>query len=291
MAVLGIDIGGTKFRLALFEQEGAGGWKMTRRESRSTDREGGRDWMLGQIAVIVEEWGDKAVERIGVGFGGPVNFAAQQVVLSTHVGGWDGFDLCGWLADKFKAPVAMDNDANVGALGEGVHGAGRGLRPLFYMTLSTGIGGGILTAEGVYRGADSYAGEIGHLNISPDGPPCLCGSNGCFERMCCGLWMEKDYGKPAHELLRDEEFVRTYVVKLARGLKAAVMLLNPARIVIGGGISKAGDALFGPLRAELRRQVTAWSKARLDVVPAELGDDSVLWGALELALKSKGAER
>ncbi len=285
MRVLAVDIGGTKFTLALFERRPGGAWSIVRRESQSTDRDGGPQWMLSRIQEIARVWSNPGFDRIGVGFGGPVNYETQQVVLSTHVGGWTGFDLCRWFRDTLHAPVVMDNDANAGALGEGVHGAGRGARPLFYMTLSTGIGGGILTTEGVFRGADSYAGEIGHLNIDPLGPDCLCGSNGCFERMCCGLWMERDFHQPAHVLLRDPEFVSAYVVKLARGLKAAVMLLNPARIVIGGGISKAGDALFIPLRAELRRQVTAWSKARIDVVPAALGDDSVLWGALELALQ------
>ena len=177
----------------------------------------------------------------------------------------------------------MDNDANVGALGEAIHGAGRSHRPLFYMTLSTGIGGGIITrGSEVYRGADSYAGELGHMTIHPGGPACLCGSSGCFERMCSGLWLERDCGRPAKELLTDPQFVERYVVDLALGLKAAIMLLNPDRIVIGGGISKAGDALFVPLRAELARQISAWSGARIDVVPAALGDDSVLYGALEL---------
>jgi glucokinase len=101
--------------------------------------------------------------------------------------------------------------------------------------------------------------------------------------MCCGLWLERDYGQPARELMKDPEFVTGYVVLLAQGLKAAIMILNPSRIVIGGGIAKAGDALFVPLREELRRQVTNWSQARLDVQPAALGDDSVLYGALELA--------
>ena len=284
MSLLAIDIGGTKYSLALFEEG-----RMIRRETRATDRAGGREWMLERIRETGLEWArNSPVHGIGVGFGGPVDFASQQVVLSTHVGGWNEFDLPRFLRDVFWAPVLMDNDANVGALGEGLHGAGQGRRPLFYMTLSTGIGGGILTENGVYRGADSYAGEIGHLNIDPLGPECLCGSNGCFERMCCGLWLERDHGRPAHELLQDPAFVESYVVKLARGLKAAVMLLNPSRIVIGGGISKAGDALFQPLRAELRRQVTSWSRARLDVVPAALGDDSVLWGAYELALQAQG---
>jgi glucokinase len=176
----------------------------------------------------------------------------------------------------------MDNDANVGALGEAHYGAGAGFDPLFYMTLSTGIGGGIVHRGSVYRGADSYAGEIGHMTIRPEGPDCLCGSNGCFERMCCGLWLERDHGRPAKELIYDTAFVEQYVVDLALGLKSAIMLLNPARIVIGGGISKAGDVLFEPLRAELRRQVPAWSRARIDVVPAALADDSVLYGALAL---------
>jgi len=95
--------------------------------------------------------------------------------------------------------------------------------------------------------------------------------------------MERDYGRSAQQLLREPAFVQNYVVNLAMGLKAAIMLLNPARIVIGGGIAKAGDTLFVPLRRELRRQITSWSRARIDVVPAGLGDDSVLWGALVLA--------
>jgi glucokinase len=284
MSLLAIDIGGTKFTMALFDQG-----RMIRRESRATNRDGGSVWMTAQIREIGFAWNAAApITSVGVGFGGPVDFAAQQVVLSTHVPGWEGFDLPAFLRNEFACPVVMDNDANVGALGEGCHGAGQGFRPLFYMTLSTGIGGGILTPDGVLRGADSYAGEIGHINIVPDGPDCLCGSRGCFERMCCGLWLERDHGQPAHVLLADPVFVERYAVLLARGLKAAIMLLNPARIVIGGGISKAGDALFVPLRAELRRQITSWSRARIDVVPAALGDDSVLWGAYELALQAQG---
>jgi glucokinase len=279
MQVLAIDIGGTKFQIAAFD-----GGRMVRSEARATDKEGGRDWMLAQIGEILAEWRrDFRFERCGVGFGGPVHFGEQRVALSTHVGGWKDFRLSEHLAGLLGIPVVMDNDANVGALGEAHHGAGRGFSPLFYMTLSTGIGGGIYSDGKIWRGADSYGGEIGHLTIRPDGPECLCGAFGCYERMCSGLWLERDRGKPAKELMQDAEFVRRYVVDLALGLKACIMLLNPARIVIGGGISKAGEALFGPLRAELRRAITSWSAARIDVAPAELGDASVLWGALALA--------
>ncbi len=279
MNTLAIDIGGTKFSLALFAGE-----EMVLRESRGTDRQGGPRAMLQAIEAIVGQWrNEHKIDRCGIGFGGPVDFGKQKVTLSTHVAGWDENPLVETIERLLDAPVVMDNDANVGALGEGQFGAGQGCRPLFYMTLSTGIGGGILTEQGVYRGADCYAGELGHLTIRPGGPECLCGAYGCFERMCCGLWLERDYGKPAKDLMTDPEFVERYVVDLSLGLKSAIMILNPARIVIGGGISKAGDRLFLPLRAELRRQITAWSRARIDVVPASLGDDSVLYGALALA--------
>jgi glucokinase len=279
MSTLAIDVGGTKFSMAVFE-----GGRMLERTSRATDREGGREWMLDQIASVIRDWTTRyKFQGCGIGFGGPVEFDRQRIALSTHVGGWSDFDLPRYLENTLGLLPVMDNDANVGALGEALYGAGRGYRPLFYMTLSTGIGGGIIpSGETIYRGADSYAGELGHIVIRPEGPECLCGWHGCFERMCGGLWLERDYGKPAEELLRDPEFVKRYVVDLAMGLKAAIMLLNPAQIVIGGGISKTGDALFVPLRAELRRQITTWSRARIDVVPAALGDDSVLYGAMAL---------
>jgi glucokinase len=280
MAALAIDIGGTKFSVALFEND-----SLAARETHPTHREGGPDWVLAEIGKIARQW---KFDRCGVGFGGPVDFARQRVALSTHVAGWKDFPLVSRLEQMLGVTVIIDNDANAGALGEAVYGAGCGHLPMFYMTLSTGIGGGIVLSDGnVYRGNDSWAGEIGHLTIHPDGPECLCGARGCFERMCCGLWLERDHGRPARELMADPSFVQRYVVDLATGLKAAIMLLNPARMVIGGGIAKAGDALFVPLREEMARQITAWSRARVDVVPAALGDNSVLWGAFALTAISR----
>ena len=278
MSTLAIDIGGTKFSMAVFDADG----RAIARETRATDRAGGPDWMVAQIGAIGKAWKDLKIEKCGIGFGGPVDFAAQRVALSTHVRGWNDFDLTGFVRSEFGVPVIIDNDANVGALGEGHYGAGSGYDPLFYMTLSTGIGGGIVSGGRVYRGANSYAGEIGHLTVCPDGPVCLCGARGCFERMCSGLWLERDHGRAASDLMHDTAFVKRFVVDLALGLKAAIMILNPSRLVIGGGISKAGDRLFQPLREELRRQITTWSRARIDVVPAALADDSVLYGAIAL---------
>jgi glucokinase len=279
MLTLAVDIGGTKFAVALFD-----GDRMVRRESRPTNRDGARDWMLGQVVATGREWKREfPFTCCGIGFGGPVDFGQQRVAFSTHIGGWNDFHLTEFLSRELSVPAIMDNDANAGAMGEAIYGAGRGHSPLFYMTLSTGIGGGIYSDGKIWRGADGWAGEIGHLSIRPDGPECLCKARGCFERLCCGLWLERDYGKTAKDLLRDPNFVARYVVDLALGLKACIMLMNPSRIVIGGGISNAGDVLFGPLRAELDRQITDWSGARVDVVPAALGNDSVLYGALALA--------
>jgi glucokinase len=279
MNTLAIDIGGTKFSLALFS-----GDQMIARHSAATDRSGGPSWMVDRIAEVARGWiTAHGIEGCGIGFGGPVDFPKQRVICSTHVDGWSNYDLVGELQSKLGIPAVIERDSLVGALGEGRHGAGRGQLPLLYITLSTGIGGGLLTADGLYRGANSFACELGHHTVLPDGPDCLCGSRGCLERMCCGLWLQRDHGRPAHELLQDAAFVQGYVVHLAQGLKNSIMFLNPACIVIGGGISKAGDRLFGPLRAELNRQMPQWSLANRAVVQAQLGDDSVLWGALELA--------
>lgn len=224
MKVLAIDIGGTKFSMAAFE-----GGRMVRRETRTTDKEGGREWMLEQFGAIARAWHREApFDRCGIGFGGPVNFASQTVALSTHVAGWKDTRLAAHMETLLGVPAVMDNDANTGAAGEGESGAGKGCSPLFYMTLSTGIGGGIYADRKVWPGVDSWAGEIGHLTVRPDGPECLCGVRGCFERMCCGLWLERDYGNTAKELLADEAFVRRYVVDVGAGAEGGDHAAEPA---------------------------------------------------------------
>lgn len=276
---LAIDIGGTNFSIAIFE-----GASLIGKLTHSTDRKASPIGMLNQIEKMLKVlWHDGTLHGCGIGFGGPVDFTAQKVIASTHVEGWEGFDLAREVETRFCTPVVIDRDSMVGVLGEGHFGAGRGFRPLFYITLSTGIGGGLLTANGLYRGADSFACELGHHTIVPDGPACLCGSNGCLERMCSGLWLERDYGRPAQELFMEPEFVSRYVIHLAQGIKSCLMFLNPARIIIGGGISQAADLLFVPLRKELDRQMTSWWRASVEVVPAALVGESVLWGALALA--------
>ncbi|MBI3665305.1 MAG: ROK family protein [Acidobacteria bacterium] len=279
MEVLAVDIGGTKHSLALFRDG-----RMIRREAYPTDLAGGRAWMVRRLSTLAREWAGAAhPQACGIGFGGPVDYAAQRVGRSMHVGGWQDFPLAAALEDALRVSCRMDNDANLGALGEYSAGAGRDVRSLLYMTLSTGIGAGLLLDGKIVRGADSLAGELGHIPLEAEGPPCECGGRGCFEALCAGRAIEARTGRSAAHLLQDPAFRAGYVPVLARGLRIALLLLNPERIVIGGGLSKVGHVLFDDLRSELRRQLPPSLPLRIDVQPAALGDDSVLWGAKTLA--------
>ena len=159
MYTLAIDIGGTKVTLGVFRDE-----QMVERHSVKTDRSGGPGWVVEQIEKTATPWLSRySMDGCGIGFGGPVDFYSQRVICSTHVAGWTDFDLVGVVRERLGVTAVMDRDTMVGALGEGWYGAGRGARPLFYMTLSTGIGGGLLTESGLYHGADSFSCEIGHV--------------------------------------------------------------------------------------------------------------------------------
>lgn len=280
MDVLAIDVGGTKHSLALFHDR-----KMIRRETHSTDAAGGRAWMVERLTALGRGWlrGSPGVTACGIGFGGPVDFPKRRVGRSMHVGGWQDFPLAEALEQALGVRCVMDNDANAGALGEHRFGAGRGAESLVYVTLSTGIGAGLIVDGKIVRGADSLAGELGHIPLDSDGPQCSCGARGCFEALCSGRAIEARAGRPASELLLEDAFRSVYVRDLARGLRTVILLLNPERVIIGGGLSKAGEPLFRGLRAELGRQMPPSLPACIEILPAELGDDSVLWGALALA--------
>jgi glucokinase len=240
--------------------------------------------MLDHLRATLPGWlGGERPAACGIGFGGTVDYPAQRVGVHMHSGGWQDFPFPAALSEMLGLPCCMDNDANLGALGEYTAGAGRGAASLLYVTLSTGIGAGILLDGRIVRGADSLAGELGHIPLEADGPECSCGAQGCFEALCSGRAIEARAGRPAAELLADPEFRTGYVRDLARGLAAALLLLNPERLVIGGGLAKAGEVLFSDLRVELRRRLPESLPVRVDVRPAVLGDDSVLWGAAALA--------
>jgi glucokinase len=269
---------------------------------------------------------------IGVSFGGPVDAARGLVRLSHHIPGWEEVPLAERLRAELGAPAAVDNDANVAALGEWRFGAGQGAASLLYVTISTGIGGGWVLGGRIWGGADGMAGEIGHTIVRPGGRLCACGRRGCAEAEACGwaiaakararletrCWTARAAGVEAGSegpqagsvLLAlaggNLEGVTALMVAqaaaegdalaqdvlddaaraLGAALGAAISLLNPERVVLGGGVTKSGERWWHAVRAEAR--ATAFAQSRADIVPAALGDDAPLWGAVALAEEIAG---
>ena len=264
--------------------------------------------MVAMLALARELLAGQTPAAVGVSFGGPVDFATGTVRLSHHVVGWESIPLRARLEAEFGAPAAVDNDANVAALGEHHFGAGRGVTDLMYITISTGVGGGWVLGGRPWRGHEGMAGEIGHTVVDPSGPLCLCGKRGCVERLASGPYMAGDYqgekgrrgeseqgrgeaitrvtGKDVAELAgAGDEVARAILMRGARalgvGIGNAANLINPQRFVLGGGVTKAGEVWWAEVRRAAR--ATALPEVQFDVVPAELGDDAPLWGAVALA--------
>ena len=236
---------------------------------------------------------------IGISFGGPVDYQNGVVRLSHHVPGWENVLLRERFAQFFNAPVRVDNDANVAALGEWRFGAGRGVMDMLYVTVSTGVGGGWILAGRPYRGVDGMAGEIGHTVVDPSGPQCLCGKQGCVERLASGPYMAQDVaeqlglpkervsGKLVAEWAAEGNETAVAILErgargLGTGIGNAANLLNPSRVVLGGGVTKSGDLWWQIVHQAA--QATALPEIQFDIVPAELGDDAPLWGAVGLVL-------
>jgi glucokinase len=259
----------------------------------------------------------RAPAAVGVSFGGPVDFAAGVVHLSHHVPGWENIPLHEVLEEEFGAPAVVDNDANAAALGEHRFGAGRGLPDLMYITVSTGVGGGWVLGGRPWRGHDGLAGEIGHMVVDPAGPLCLCGRRGCVERLASGPYMAADAEEQlrvdptAGPILRElwglgaapgtltgrivaeaaeagDELALSILLRGARslgvGIGNAANLINPQRFILGGGVTKAGAIWWDEVRRAAR--ATALPQVSFDVVPAELGDDAPLWGAITLIMNA-----
>lgn len=248
---------------------------------------------------------------IGVSFGGPVR-ENGVVVLSHHVSGWEDFPLSNWLSEYFDAPVAVENDANAAALGEWCYGAGQGIKYLFYATISTGIGGGIVIDGSIYRGADNLAGELGHMVIDPNGPLCSCGRKGCLEVLASGPAIARRVRELIDAWPSEGRILRMFAGEnlqnlsarevsaaaqlgdrlalavlqaageaIGLGLAQVITLLNPERIVLGGGVIKAGTLLLEPIVNAAKKY--AFPGARVEIVTSKLGDDAPLWGAAILA--------
>jgi glucokinase len=307
--VLALDFGGTKHSAAVTSW-GETEWERHERAYAPPGATADTDvqMMLGLARHVLD---GRTPVAIGVSFGGPVDYRTGTVRRSDHVPGWDNIPLGRLLSKALSAPCVVDNDANAGAAGEHAFGAGRGNEHLLYVTVSTGVGGGWVLCNEVWRGAGGMAGEIGHTVIDPGGPLCLCGKRGCVERFGSGPYMAQDardrlQANPDEgALLRrlagndldtvdarllsaaaagGDEVAKAILKRggwaLGLGVGNAANLVNPQIAIVGGGVSGAGPVWWDALHEAVR--ATLLAGVRLEVMGAELGDDAPLWGALAL---------
>lgn len=312
MIIFAFDFGGSKLTAAALET-GQNNWLAHQRVVSPPDADG-RD----QFNLMIELANNLITDTghhpnvIGVSFGGPVETDSGLVRTSYHIPEWDEVPLAAWFQTELAAPTVIENDANAAALGEFRYGAGQGCQSLLYVTVSTGVGGGWIVDGQIYRGFQGLAGEIGHLVVEQDGMLCPCGQQGCLQAEASGisiahrarLWLarRKRQGKELRKLVDQDldnitaelvsqaaaagDSVSQTVLKIAgeqlgRGLSNAITLLNPERVILGGGVTKAGELWWQTVH-ETTRKFTLDS-IQVKIVPAELGDDAPLWGAAALA--------
>jgi glucokinase len=281
-AHLGLDLGGTNLKWAIVEHED-GTWRVLDRGQERTRASEGPDAVVGQMTAIAREALETrpSLATIGVGVPGLYDPATGSTRFLVNVpGDWDGRPVAAPIVAEVGLPVALINDARAFGLAELRLGAGRGAESMIGLTLGTGVGGVIALEGRVVLGHDGTAGELGHQTIDPDGPRCGCGNRGCVEAFAradriaeaCGTETVEDAVAAARagDPRALDGLVRVGTA-LGIGIANMITVLSPDRVVLGGGVAAAGDALFDPIRAELRRRVYTTSLDRVELVTAELG--------------------
>lgn len=309
---LGCDVGATKVALTLAHKPGM----IKDRVLDSTPRMQGPETLVAEVVSMAE----KMLKRnglsktdclgIGVAFAGPVDSRQGLVIHGTNIPGWDNIPLGSMLKDAFGVPVTVQNDATVGALGEYRHGGIAGSGDMLYITVSTGIGAGLIINGAPYQGANSVAGEIGHSTVIEQGPRCGCGKLGCLESVSSGLAIERlavermqrvdttlrsrareNGGKVTPAVVFEEarkgdmlasELVENACRYLGFAIASAVMLMSFSSVVLGGGIAKEGEYLRKRVEYYTRRELARGPNDAVRILVSRMPDTVVDVGALEL---------
>ena len=300
LALIGIEIGGTKLQIVAGDAAG----RIARRWRAVVDRRRGGPGIQEQIrAGVAELSADARPAALGVGFGGPVDWRGGRVHCSHQIEGWEDFDLAGFLRGLCDCPVAVDNDANTAALGEAARGAGVGLDPVFYVTLGSGVGGGLVSDGRIYHGAPPGEAEFGHLRLSRDGTTVESQCSGwAVDRRIRGLrdsdpdsalarMIGAEAGGEAQHLAAAlaagdaaaRRILDEVAGDLAFALSHVVHLFHPAVIILGGGLSLVGEPLRAAVASALTPHVMHAFRPGPTVRLAGLGEDAVPVGALRLA--------
>ncbi len=306
-----LDIGGTKILAGILDPRG----KLVARKRIETQATSGVEPVIERVVTVMREVMDEA--RVGIdmlaGIGccvpGPLDSERGVVIFSPNLA-WRDVALVAMLQERLGVPVMIDDDARCAALGEARYGAARGASNAVYITISTGVGGGVVINGCIYRGSHGCAGEVGHMTLEAGGPPCSCGNCGCFESLASGSaiaaharqamlhgdettlarFRDEPAQLTAEQVVlaaREGDAVAVRIVEKAGdyiglGLAAVAAAFDPQVIVLGGGVVRDGGLLLRRARASFAARALYPLGSLVRVLPAELGDDSALWGAAEL---------
>ncbi|HWQ04562.1 MAG TPA: ROK family protein [Longilinea sp.] len=303
-ALIACDIGGTQLRVATFDAV-SGEMIQQKRIPTQAPGETAVERLMG---LIFELWPTEGhVRAIGAAAPGFVDPEKGIIFITPNIPGWNGLPLRQILEERFDVPVFLGNDANLAALGEWRFGAGMGYHHVLYLTISTGIGGGVVLNDRLLQGARGLAAEFGHITVEPDGPLCGCGKRGHLEALASGTGISNYVASrlaegatsalltgphpSAKEISQAAaqgdplglEAIQRAGTYIGHALADFLHLLNPSIVILGGGVSKSGEMLFQPIRTALNERVITPEYTRdLQIVRAKLGEDSGLMGALAL---------
>jgi glucokinase len=312
--VAAVDLGGTKVRSIVADQQG----DIRGADQRATSAAEGQEAVVRRIVQSVRAAIAKSGAReddllaVGVAAPGPIDFEQGIVLAAPNLPGWHEVPLGVILSERLGRPTCLENDANAAALGEHRFGAGRGVQQMIYLTISTGIGGGLILNGQLYRGVDGTAGELGHIVVDERGPLDDCGMRGCLEAMASGTAIARMareaveagdsevLGRAAEvgELTSKEVHAaaeagdptaRTILGRAAHylsiGLANFINIFNPQLFVIGGGAARMWQDLIDPAFEEARRMAFTRPAATARLIPAALGGDSGALGVVALSLE------
>jgi glucokinase len=288
---LGVDLGGTDVKLGVCTAEG----EIRGRSVVPTLATQGPEDTLDRISVAAHALMETTGRAIACGAGtpGPLDPGRRVLLRATNLPGWTHVPFPELLGQRLGIKTFLENDANCAAWGEYRVGIGQGTNSLVLFTLGTGVGGGIILHEDVWRGVNGGAGRLGHVAVDPAGPPCGCGQRGCLEQYASATAVARRYGrgtaKEAFEAARRGEPIALEVVDWACGALAVavagvIQIIQPEMVVLGGGMAAAGDLLLDRVRAGVQQQVRVGGLERIRIEVSALGRDAgwigaALWAA------------
>lgn len=289
---IGMDIGGTDIKSAVVNEKGV----LLHRFSIPTQSHKSSEIILKNILKSFAKQKKWAQEQnfhiVGVGLGIPGIVSLQGVVhRSPHFPAWVDYPVQKELAEKIAFPIVVDNDANMAALGEGWKGAGQKSKNFVMLTLGTGIGGGIVIDQKIFKGDSGFAGEIGHLVLHKDGYACTCGGQGCLELYASASGLEKVSPFEAKKLYKmalqgnkkAKKILDCLGENLGAGIASVVNILDIEQVLIGGGLSAAWKVMISGIRRGVQKHIYPSTAARIRVLKAKLGNQAGVVGAAKAA--------